>query len=306
LFRGGVTIVATPMVHIGGFWGAVSTLYTGRRIVLFPRFELDSWLDAVERHRPAAAGVVPAGLRAILAAEVPADRLASLRVILSGTTFCPPELVDAMLQRYGIRVLPTYGATEFAGAIALWTAQLHEKYWATKAGAAGRPVPGVELRVTGAGGAVLPVGEQGVLEVRSAQSPVGAQAWQSTSDLASIDADGFLWIHGRADDAIVRGGFKVQPETVREALERHPAVREAAVAPLPDERLGFVPVAAVEIEPGAEVDGAELRRFCRDVLLPYEVPVHVIVLDELPRTPSYKVSRIELLELVEARLRPSA
>lgn len=306
LFRSGVTIVMTPIVHIGGFWGAISPLYAGRRIALFPKFELDSWLDAVGRHRPAAVGIVPAAIRAILAADVPADKLASLKVITSGTTFCPPELIDAMFERYGIRVLPTYGATEFAGAVTLWTARMHEKYWSTKSGSAGRPVPGVELRVTGPDGAVLPVGERGVLEVRSAQSPVGKEAWQRTSDLASIDEDGFLWIHGRVDDAIIRGGFKVQPETVKNALERHPAVHEAAVAPLPDDRLGFVPVAAVELEPGAEADGEELRRFCRDVLLPYEVPTHVIVLDALPRTPSQKVSRVELLELVEARLRQAA
>ena len=302
LFRSGVTIVATPIVHIGGFWGVVASLYAGRRIVLFPKFQLDTWLDAVERHRPSAAGLVPAAIRTVLAARVPAEKLASLKVITSGTTFCPPELVDAMLERYGIRVLPTYGATEFAGAIALWTAPMHAKYWPAKAGSAGRPVPGVELRVTGPDGAVLPTGQQGVLEIRSAQSPAGAHAWQRTSDLASIDEDGFLWIHGRVDDAIIRGGFKVQPETVKSALERHPAVREAAVAPLPDDRLGFVPVAAVELEPGAEVDGEELRRFCRDVLLPYEVPAHVVVLDALPRTPSQKVSRVELLELIEASL----
>ncbi|MBX6389465.1 MAG: AMP-binding protein [Frankia sp.] len=306
LFRSGVAIVVTPMVHIGGFWGAVASLYAGRRIALFAKFQLDSWVAAVERHRPAAAGIVPAAIRTVLTARVPAEKLASLKVITSGTTFCPTDLIDAMLERYGIRVLPTYGATEFAGAIAFWTAAMHEKYWPTKAGSAGRPVPGVELRVTGPDGAALPAGQQGVLEARGAQSPAGTQAWQRTSDLASIDSDGFLWIHGRVDDAIIRGGFKVHPETVKSALERHPAVHEAAVAPLPDDRLGFVPVAAVELEPGAEVDGEELRRFCRDVLLPYEVPAHVVVLDALPRTPSYKVSRIDLLELIEARLRRAA
>jgi long-chain acyl-CoA synthetase len=303
LFRSGTTIVVTPMVHIGGFWAAMSPLFAGRKIVLLTRFELGTWVGAIERHRPRAAGLVPAAIRAILRADVPGESLSSLDVVTSGTTFCPPELVDAMLERYGIRVLPTYGATEFAGAVAIWTQRLHKKYWSTKAGAAGRPVPGVELRVIDPDGAVLAPGEQGILEIRSAQSPVGADAWQRTSDLASVDEDGFLWIHGRADDAIIRGGFKVQPETVKAALERHPAVHEAAVAPLPDERLGAVPVAAVEVEPGAaRPDSEELRRFCRDVLLPYEVPAHVIVTDALPRTPSSKVARVELLESIRTAL----
>ncbi|MFI0961318.1 class I adenylate-forming enzyme family protein [Streptomyces sp. NPDC021080] len=305
LFRSGVSIVCTPIVHIGGFWGAVSPLYAGRRIVLFPRFLLDPWVESVAEHRPRAAGLVPAALRAVLAADIPAEKLAGLEVITTGTTFCPSDLVDAFLDRYGIRILSNYGATEFAGAIASWTRSLHEKWWAAKAGAAGRAMPGVTLRVTGPEGAELPVGETGILEVRSAQSPVGGDAWQRTSDLASIDEDGFLWIRGRADDAIIRGGFKVQPETVKSALERHSAVREAAVAPLADERLGAVPVAAVELEPGAAVPEAEeLRQFCRDALLPYEVPVHVVVLDALPRTPSLKVSRVELMELIQAELEP--
>lgn len=303
MFRSGVSVVCTPLVHIGGFWGALAPLYSGRSVVLFPKFVLETWVDAIARHRPRASGLVPAALRAILGAEVAAEKLDSLDVITSGTTFCPPALVDAFLERYGIRVLPTYGATEFAGAIATWTYPLHEKWWATKAGAAGRPMPGVALRVVGDDGEELAAGETGLLEVRTAQSPSGANGWQRTSDLASVDEDRFLWIRGRADDAIIRGGFKVQPETVKAALERHPAVHEAAVAPLPDERLGAVPVAAVELEQGAEVPaGEELRSFVRDVLLPYEVPVHVVVVAALPRTPSSKVSRVELLEQIRAEI----
>ena len=303
LFRSGVTVVNTPMVHIGGFWGALAPLYAGRRICLLGRFELESWLGAIQRHRPRATGLVPAALRTVLQADVPAEALDGIQVITSGTTYCPPELIDRMFERYGIRVLPTYGATEFAGAIAMWTLRLHEKYWETKKGAAGRAVRGVELRVVSPEGEVLPTGERGVLEVRTAQSPLGADAWQRTSDLASVDAEGFLWLHGRADDAIVRGGFKVQPDTVRVALEKHPAVQEAAVAPLPDERLGAVPVAAVELTPeaiaGTAPTGEELRAHCRQELLPYEVPTHVLVVEALPRTPSQKVSRVDLLDQIK-------
>jgi long-chain acyl-CoA synthetase len=305
MFRSGVTVVVTPLVHIGGFWGALGPLYAGRRVVLMGKFVLEPWLRAIETHRPRAAGLVPAALRAVLAAGVERDKLASIDVVTTGTTACPPELIDAFLDTYGIRVLPTYGATEFAGAVAYWTKPLHEKWWAIKAGSAGRPLPGVDLRVTGPDGDVLPAGQTGHLEIRSRQSPVGAEEWLRTSDLAAVDEDGFLWIRGRADDAIVRGGFKVHPDTVRKALERHPAVREAAVAPLADERLGQVPVAAVELEPDAgRSDEAalvsELIALCREHLMPYEVPVHIAVLDELPRTPSSKVSRVDLVEAIVA------
>ncbi|GAA4663543.1 class I adenylate-forming enzyme family protein [Gordonia humi] len=303
LFRRGVTMVVTPLVHIGGFWGALGPLYAGRRVCLMRKFELEPWVRAVERHRPRATGLVPALLRTILTEKVPAEKLRSIEVVTTGTTACPPEMIDQFLEVYGIRVLPTYGATEFAGAVAYWTKTMHEKWWTSKAGSAGRAIPGVTLRVADDDGVDLGQGRSGRLEIRTAQSPVGPDEWLRTSDLAMIDADGFLWIQGRADDAIVRGGFKVHPDTVRKVLESHPAVGEAAVAPLPDDRLGQVPVAAVELTDDAVVDDPselvkELLVRCREQLLPYEVPVHVSVLPELPRTPSSKVSRVELLESV--------
>ncbi|MCW2866672.1 MAG: menE 1 [Marmoricola sp.] len=307
MFRRGVTVVVTPLVHIGGFWGALGPLYAGRRVVLLGKFALEPWLRAVETYRPRAAGLVPAALRAVLKAGVEPDKLASIDVVTTGTTACPPELVDAFLETYGIRVLPTYGATEFAGAVAYWTKPMHEQWWATKAGSAGRALPGVALRVTDPDGDELAPGETGHLEIRSRQSPVGADQWLRTSDLAAVDGDGFLWIRGRADDAIVRGGFKVHPETVRKALEQHPAVHEAAVAPLPDERLGQVPVAGVEVEAGVGRSDdrelvAELVALCRQHLMPYEIPVHIAILDALPRTPSTKVSRIDLVERIVAAM----
>ena len=167
-------------------------------------------------------------------------------------------------------------------------------------GAAGRAFPGAELRVVSPEGDALPAGTVGLLEIRTAQSPEGGDNWLRTSDLAEIDEDGFLWIRGRADDAIIRGGFKVQPDTVKKALERHPAVLEAAVAGRPDERLGQVPVAAVELRSGAEAPTpAELVALCREVLTPYEVPAEVLVVGELPRGPSMKVSRPDLLALFD-------
>jgi long-chain acyl-CoA synthetase len=304
LFRSGVSLVVTPLVHIGGFWSAMGPIYTGRRVSLMSKFSLDAWVLAVVRHQPRACGLVPAALRSILRAQIPAEQLSSLQVITTGTTFCPPELIDEMFEAYGIRVLPTYGATEFAGAVAMWTYPLHEKYWATKAGSVGRALPGVSLRVTDADGAELPAGEQGHLEIRSPQTPAGEHEWLRTSDLAAIDEQGFLWIRGRTDDAIIRGGFKVHPDHVRSVIEKHPSVREAAVAPKADERLGQVPVAGVELEPGMPVpDEAELRDFCRETLTPYEVPVNIVIFEELPRTPSSKVSRVDLLEQIEESLR---
>lgn len=294
-------IVATPLVHIGGLWGVLSTLYSGRRIVLLSRFTLEEWVNAVETFKPRASGLVPAAMRMVLDAGIPASRLSSLQVVTTGTAPCPVELADEFYRRYGIPVLAVYGATEFAGAVAGWTLPLHHDWWETKKGSAGQAFPGVKLRIADDAGTVLPAGRSGHLEIKTRQAPPGSAEWVRTSDLAHLDEDGFLWIEGRSDDAIIRGGFKVAPDTVKRVLESHPDVREAGVTGRPDPRLGAVPVAGVELVDGAAGPSAsELIAFCRARLLPYEVPAAVVVLPELPRTPSMKVSQVELLELVQA------
>ncbi|MFJ3212608.1 class I adenylate-forming enzyme family protein [Streptomyces flaveolus] len=300
-FKEAVAIVSVPMVHISGLWHALNTALSGRRLVLLERFRVADWVAAVERYRPKVASLVPAALRSVVDADVPRESLSSLKAITSGTAACPPELVDTVLDKYGVRVLATYGATEFAGAVAGWTLADHEKWYRAKRGSVGRAFGGVRLRVTHpVTGEPLADGEVGRLEVQSAQLAAGDQ-WTSTSDLGRIDEDGFVFITGRADSAIIRGGFKVQPETVQRALESHPGVRAAAVAGIADQRLGQVPVAAVELAEGAKVETDELLRKCRRELTPYEVPVALEIVDRLPRTPSMKISRAEVAAIFEER-----
>jgi acyl-CoA synthetase (AMP-forming)/AMP-acid ligase II len=138
-------------------------------------------------------------------------------------------------------------------------------------------------------GEALGADAEGVLEVKAAQ--LGAQSgWVRTTDLARIDADGFVWILGRADQVIVRGGFKVHPEDVRAALEGHPRVRGAAVVSRPDPRLGAVPVAAVELRAGlAPVTPQDLLAHASASLARYELPAEIRIVAELPRTASAKV-----------------
>jgi acyl-coenzyme A synthetase/AMP-(fatty) acid ligase len=202
-------------------------------------------------------------------------------------------------------VLSVYGATEFSGAVAGWSLPDHRQFAAAKKGSVGRAFPGVTLRTISPDGAMCVPGEVGRLEVRTPQA--GGDGWVRTNDLARIDDDGFVWIVGRADDVITRGGFKIAPGTVAAALQRHPAVREAAVIGRPDDRLGEVPVAAVELDPGAPAPAPEeLREFCRADLTPYEVPVAVVVVPALPRSASMKVDRTALTALLTQELAPAA
>jgi acyl-coenzyme A synthetase/AMP-(fatty) acid ligase len=217
-----------------------------------------------------------------------------------GTAPISPETVDVFLERYGTPVLSTYGATEFAGAICGWSSATFQKYWKAKRGSAGRMHPGIEARtVDRETFEPLPPGEVGVLELRGPVLGDGRD-WIRVSDLAKVDAEHFLWIVGRADNAIIRGGFKVLPDHVVKAIERHPAIKEASVVGVPDERLGAVPVAAYTVKPGQEAPTAEeLSTFLRQDLTPYQVPVKFRQVEDLPRTPSMKVSMPAVKALFE-------
>jgi long-chain acyl-CoA synthetase len=295
---GTVGLVTLPIVHIGGLWSLLQSLVAARPIAMLDRFTVPGWHAVVKRYRPAVAGLPPAAMRSVLDSDIPREDLASIRAINAGTAAVDPAMVDAFFERYGIPILVVYGATEFSGAVAGWTVKDFHARWVDKKGSVGRAFPGVQLQVVGEDGAALGANKSGRLQVASLQAG-GAGDWITTSDLAHLDEDGFLYIDGRADDVIVRGGFKVSPEIVVRALRAHPAVADAAVAPVPDQRLGQIPVAAVELRPGAATDGDVLREHCRAMLTPYEVPAHVFVVDELPRGAALKVDRRRLVAMLE-------
>lgn len=295
---GTVGLVTLPIVHIGGLWSLLQSLVAARPIAMLDRFTVPGWHAVVKQYRPAVAGLPPAAMRSVLDSDIPREDLASIRAINAGTAVVDPALVDAFFDRYGIPILVVYGATEFSGAVAGWTVKDFHARWAGKKGSVGRAFPGVRLQVVGEDGAALGANEQGRLQVATPQAG-GAGNWITTSDLAHLDQDGFLYIDGRADDVIVRGGFKVSPETVVRALRTHPTVADAAVAPMPDQRLGQIPVAAVELRPGATIEGEALREHCRGTLTPYEVPARVFIVDELPRGAALKVDRRRLLAMLE-------
>ncbi len=288
--RAGVAVVNSPLVHLGGLFRVLQCVADGRSFALLERFTVDGWVDAVRRHRPATASLVPAALRMVLDADVDPSDLSSIRSVISGTAPLSPDDADAFRAKYGIPVLGSYAATEFGGGVAGWNLADHRRFWPAKRGSVGRAHPGCELRVVDPDdGAVLGEGAEGLLEVKAAQLGDGS-SWVRTTDLARIDADGFVWILGRADQVILRGGFKVRPDDVRAALERHPRVRGAAVVSRPDSRLGAVPVAAVELRRGPDcITPQDLLAHASATLARYELPVEIRIVDELPRTPSAKV-----------------
>ncbi|WP_207945812.1 AMP-binding protein [Actinomadura sp. 7K534] len=288
--RPGSVILWTSLVHIAGLYFVVSTVLEGRTTALLEKFEVDAWASLVRAHRPKIVGLPPTAMRMVMDAEVPGDVFDGVRGVLSGTAPLDPADAERFEARYGVPVLTNYGATEFAGAIAGWHLKLRQEWGEAKRGSVGRAHPGIELRIVDpATAAPLGPGETGILEARGAQLPAGGDDWTRTTDLASLDEDGFLYIHGRADDAINRGGFKIVPSVIEDALKEHPAVFDAAAVGLPDPRLGEVPVVAVTLRSPAGT--AELRDWLGDRLARYHLPAEIKVVDELPRTPSMKISR---------------
>jgi long-chain acyl-CoA synthetase len=280
----------------------IAGAYNARRIVILERFSVDGWVRAVKTNGIKRSGVQPAVIRMLLDANVRKEDLASLDFLISASGPLDPQTRDEFEERYRIPIKLAYGATEFAGSLCAWTPDDDREFGASaaKRNSVGRALPDTALRIVDADtGAEVPVGEHGLIEARIAAI---SDEWIRTTDIASIDDDGFVTLHGRADGAINRGGFKILPETVRRVLISHPAIRDACVVGVPDTRLGQVPFAAVEPVPGQPLPAEdELKDLIRTELPVYNVPVAFAVVDELPRNPALKVSLPAVAALYDAR-----
>jgi long-chain acyl-CoA synthetase len=287
-----------PLGNISGLFGLITCAVRGQPVVLLEKFEVATWVDAVQRHRPSAfMSLPPAALRMVLDADVPKEALSSIPVLRCGSAPLDPALQQSFEDRYGIPILINYGATEFCGVIANWTLADHRTFGAAKRGSVGRARPGIGLRVTDPDTReTMPQGDAGRLEVLAERI---APDWVQTTDLAVIDDDGFVFLKGRTDSVINRGGFKISPEAVAAILRSHPAVEDASVVGLPDDRLGEVPVAAIELRDGfATPEQDLLAGAVRNAISAQAVPVRISILDRLPRTGSMKVDRAALARLL--------
>jgi O-succinylbenzoic acid--CoA ligase len=281
---------------LGVVWRAIGA---GVPLHVVPAFDVATVLGAL-RHGPAShVSLVPTQLARLLDADdsgSPAPP--GLRAILLGGGPIPPALVTRALAA-GWPVVPTYGLTEAAsGVTALATADAAVRPWS-----AGRPLPGVALRIAdpaadGSGEIEVrtPAAFSGYLGQPAATSDAfSPDGWLRTGDAGMLDAEGFLHVIDRRDDMLVSGGENVAPAEVEAALAEHPAIVEAGVVGRADPTWGAVPVAAVVLRPGSSAPtNAELRAFCLARLATYKVPVAFFVVAALPRTASGKLRRAEL------------
>ncbi|MFG2041562.1 class I adenylate-forming enzyme family protein [Dactylosporangium sp. NPDC048998] len=296
-----------PLFHVNAqVMGLLAALVSGASLVLDRRFEPDAYWSRVAQWSPTWLNTVPAMLHALTAQPAPPEApVARLRFARSASAPLPASTQDAFTAHTGIAVLNTYGMTEAAGQITADPLDVS----ARRAGSVGLPV-GVGLAVAGPDGRPVPPGSQGMIVLRGWQvasrylEPAGhgaeasrpardARGWLPTGDLGFRDEDGYVYLVGRADDVINRGGEKVHPQEVENVLLGHPAVSSAAVVAAPHERLGQVPVAFVTLRPHRTEAGLveELDRLCAQRLPRRKWPVTVTVTAELPTSPTGKVLR---------------
>jgi acetyl-CoA synthetase/medium-chain acyl-CoA synthetase len=272
------------------------------------RFEPRRELELLEEAAPHVFCAPPTEYRLL----VKDDKLAKLNVprlreCVSAGEPLNPEVIRAWQEHTGLTIRDGYGQTESILLIGNFPGN------PVRPGSMGLPMPGHELAVIDESGAVLPAGEVGDVALRGAPPSLFREYWKDenatrrtrrgdwyvTGDRAFVDADGFFWFVGRADDVIISAGYRIGPFEVESALVEHPDVLEAAAVAAPDADRGAIVKAYVVLRPGVRGDDALVRRLqdhVKSVTAPYKYPRQVEFVTELPKTVSGKIRRVELRE----------
>ena len=322
----GTALLAAPLYHVAGLTSLLNAVWTGRRTHLLAQFEPAAWLRAVETQRVTHAFLVPTMLARLLdTPELAGTDLSSLENVTYGAAPMPPAVIRRAVEAFPSQVgfAGSYGQTETTATVAVLTPDDHriegdEAERAAKLarlGSVGRPVDDVEARIVDPLGTPLGAGEVGEVQLRTARAMRGYwgsdektrvtiddEGWVHTGDLGFLDDGGYLFLAGRANDLIIRGGENIAPEEVEAVLYEHPEVVEAAAAGIPDEEWGERVFAAAVLREGASCTEADLTAFCAERLAGPKRPERVVVVDELPRTSTGKVVRRRLVPVLEGLL----
>ncbi|MEH6796077.1 MAG: AMP-binding protein [Rhodococcus sp. (in: high G+C Gram-positive bacteria)] len=306
-------LISVPPYHVAGMGTIVSNFYAGRRMIYLPNFDAATWVRLAREQGASSAMVVPTMLDRIVdhlgTAQVDIPTLKSLSY---GGARMPRPTLEAALRAFpGVGFVNAYGLTETSSTITLLGPDDHrdalesdDPVVSARLGSIGRPVPGVEIEIRDAEDRVVAQGEQGELWVRGPQvsgeymgsgSVLDSEGWFPTKDLAFQDRDGFLFVVGRNDDTIIRGGENIAPAEIEDVLVEHPLVRSVAVVGIPDDHWGQAIVATVVLEPGATSDQEQLREFVRAELRSSRTPDRIVFRTELPSTLTGKILRRNII-----------
>ncbi|HEY3697317.1 class I adenylate-forming enzyme family protein [Phenylobacterium sp.] len=310
------TLVAAPPYHIAGVAGLLSSIYAGRKMVFLPNFDPKEWIRLTNEERITNAFVVPTMLQRIvevLDSGAGAGVAPSLRAVAYGGGKAPLSVIERAMALFpGVDFTNAYGLTETSSTICLLGPDDHRAAAVSeqaevrrRLGSVGRPLPSIELEVRDDHGHPAPPGVPGLIFVRGGQVAGeyreqgdlrDADGWFCTRDHGWLDDEGFLFLEGRADDVIVRGGENISPGEIEDVLLRHPAVRDAAVVGVPDVAWGEAVAAAVVLS--APVTTEELQAWVKASLRSSRAPQVVRVLDSLPYNETGKLLRRVVREIL--------
>lgn len=298
-------LVINPFFHSFGYKaGWLSCVLSGAAIYPFAVFEADAVMRAIQSAKITCMPGAPTLFQSLLDAPNRAKYdLSSLRVATTGAATIPVDLIRRMHEELGIdHVYSAYGQTESCGVISLCA---KGDDFTTIATTCGRALPGTELKVTDEAGKAVPIGGEGEIWVKgfhvmkgyldneqATRETITADGWLKTGDIGTIDARGYIKITDRKKDMVIVGGFNCYPAEIEQMLRQHPAVRDAAVIGAPDERMGEVTHAYIELSGDAAAD--DITAFARQHMANYKVPRAVHLVDALPRNASGKVQKFLL------------
>jgi long-chain acyl-CoA synthetase len=307
-----VVITALPLFHVFGLSSIMDCCVRfGCTMSLVPRFTAAAVLTAIERDRGTIFEGVPTMFADLLSyPDLDRHDLSSLRVAISGGASIPAPVLDAFEQRFGVAILEGYGMTETAATMTFNPSAAERRAYSV-----GKPIWGTQTQVWDSDDRPLPPGPEHVGEIVTrglhvmkgywhnpeATAATFTGGWLHTGDLGYFDADGFLFIVSRKKELIIRGGYNVYPSEIENVLHAHPAVAEAAVVGVPDERLGEEVMAVIIVRPGMEVAEHELVSYCRGQLAAYKCPRVYEFRAELPKNALGKVLKDELVRMTGAR-----
>lgn len=299
---------SAPASFIVGIARTIESLISGGSAIVINPLEVVARATAIRDLHPTWAWMSPALLEMVVDAadHDPAIGQWPLRMVRSGGTRLSTSAAARVEQVWGVPALNGYGTTEALGFISA-----EEQPWRIprKPGSTGQVRPGLEVSIRSDRGEALPIGASGEITVRTGQTFTGylddpeatatiffPDGWYRTGDLGYLDSEGYLFVTGRLREMINRGGEKVAPHEVDDALREHPAVADAAAFAVPDARLGEEVAAAVVLRDGADVSARDVRRWLAGRLAVHKIPRRIVFLDALPRTASGKVQRGALTE----------
>ncbi|MBV1906491.1 MAG: acyl--CoA ligase [Pseudomonadales bacterium] len=303
-------LVCVPPYHIAGIMAVLSSVYSGRRVVQLPQFSAEAWLELAKSEKITTAFVVPTMLSKIIEAldgQSTAD-LPDLGSLSYGGGKMPlPVLERAMALFPDTEFTNAYGLTETSSTISVLGPEEHrtaaaseDKYARRRLVSVGVPMPGIEIEIRDDDNNVLPIDTAGEIFVRGEQvsgeyrgiGKVSSEdGWFPTRDRGYTDSEGYLFLDGRADDVIVRGGENLSPGEIEDVLLQHKAVADVAIVGIPDEQWGEAVAMAVVLKPGTSASEDELRSWVKDRLRSSRVPQVIHYKDELPYNPTGKLLR---------------